>query len=263
MDKSTVLGFFGGFLLVSIGILLGGPLTAFWDLPSVCIVFGGGALAANVAYPIANNVLAYKLVWACFMVPPEFDNLKIIKQLVEIADMARKEGILSIESKIPELENKFMAKALDMVIANADIKLVEDTLDNEIYSTKDRHDGARKVLEFQGSVVPAFGMIGTLIGLVQMLRNLDNPSTIGPSMAVAMITTFYGAMAANLFFTPLAKKLEYRSGEELLYLQIIAKGCLMIAGGINPKLIEDNLLTYLSGSERQAYALLGTATEQK
>lgn len=258
MDYSTGLGFVGGLLLVTIGILLGGPLSSFFDLPSIFIVFGGGALAAFVAYPIENNILAYRLVLSCFMTPPKFDNLRMIKQIVEIADMARKEGILSIESKIAELDNRFLAKALDMIISNADMRFIEETLDNEIYSTKDRHDGGRKVLEFQGSVVPAFGMIGTLIGLVQMLRNLDNPSTIGPSMAVAMITTFYGAMAANLFFTPIAKKLEFRSGEELLYLQIIAKGCLLIGGGVNPKLIEDNLLTFVSGAERQAFQLLDT-----
>jgi chemotaxis protein MotA len=177
----------------------------------------------------------------------------MIKQILEIAGFARQEGILALEAKVATLEHPFLMKALNLVVDNADHTFLDETLDNEIYMIKERHDTGRKVVEFLASVVPAFGMIGTLIGLVQMLRNLENPATIGPSMAVAMITTFYGAMAANLFFTPLARKLEFRSAQERFFLQIIQKGCLLIAGGVSPKLIEESLLSNISRTDREAY----------
>jgi chemotaxis protein MotA len=195
------------------------------------------------------------------MAPREFNYMKLISNILMTAEVARKEGILALDARLAEIEEPFMARSLQMVIDGVDVKIIEDILDTELDSRADRHTEVKKAVDFLASVIPAFGMIGTIMGLVGLLGNLDDPSSIGPNMAVALITTFYGAVAANLLFIPYGKKIEERSVEEQLYGEIIARGCLFIAAGVHPRIIQERLLSFMSEKEKVQFNELHLSEE--
>ena len=261
MDNTTVFGTAFGFILIVISIKLNGNLGAFISIPSILVVFGGGFAAMCVGY-------SYDMVRACmtmikntYTAPKEFNYMKVISNILITAEVARKEGILALDSRLAEIDEPFMARALQMVIDGVDVKIIEDILDTELDSRANRHGDVKGAIDFFGSVVPAFGMIGTIMGLVGLLGNLDDPSSIGPNMAVALITTFYGAVAANLLLIPYAKKVEERSSAEQLYGEIIARGCLFIAGGVHPRIIQERLLAFLSDKSRVQFNELHLSEE--
>ncbi len=261
MDNTTVFGTIFGFLLIVIGIKMAGNLGAFVDIPSVFIVFGGGLSSLCVAFSYERLRAALVMIRSCYMAPREFNYMKMISSILMTAEVARKEGILALDSRIAEIEEPFMARGLQMVIDGVDVKIIEDILDTELDSRANRHSDVKAAVDFLASVIPAFGMIGTIMGLVGLLGNLDDPASIGPNMAIALITTFYGAVAANLLFIPYGKKVEERSSAEQLYGEIIARGCLFIAAGVHPRIIQERLLAFMSEKSRMQFNELHLSEE--
>lgn len=254
MDKITIFGVFWGFFLILFGIKRGGSLGAFVDFASMLIVFGGTFGAACVSYSFPRLKAAWVMIKGCFRSPEEFDYLKIISNILQASEVARKEGILALDSRIGEIDDPFMARGLQMVVDGVDVNVVDSVMTAELDARKLRHDDVKETIELFAGIAPAFGLIGTIIGLVGLLSKLDDPTTIGPNMAVALITTFYGAVLANLFFIPFGKKVEHRSNQEILYGEIIARGCLMIAAGTHPRIIQERLLANLPDPERKRFA---------
>ncbi|OGR13664.1 MAG: flagellar motor protein MotP [Desulfobacterales bacterium RIFOXYA12_FULL_46_15] len=251
MDISSVIGVVAGFGFVLGTILLGGSLMAFVDIPSIIIVFGGCAASSMIAFPLADFLSVFKTSVKVFIFkiqPAE----EIINNLVEISNKARKGGLLSIESDIQNTPDPYLAQALQMTVDGVKTADIAAIMQKKMALTKKNLDTGVKVFQGMGSYGPAFGMIGTLIGLVQMLANLDDPSSIGPAMAVAMITTFYGALLANLIFIPMAEKLSGRNEEEITNMNIIFEGIISIREGEHPKLMEDKLRIYLGDKKKES-----------
>ncbi|NLM16207.1 MAG: hypothetical protein GX221_00615 [Candidatus Riflebacteria bacterium] len=254
MDRNTLVGSILGIVLIGTSIKMGGNLGVFIDLPSILIVFGGAMTAMMVSYDMQTIKAAMIAVWRIFKAPEKFDSVKLVSDMLNISEIARKEGILALDAKISEIENPFLARCLQMVVDSVDMKIIEEVAETEIEERSNRHASVKSALDFYASVLPAFGMIGTIIGLVGLLSNLDDPSTIGPNMAVALVTTFFGTVSANLFFIPAGNKLTERSQAEQLYSEIVAKGCLFIAAGVHPRILQERLLAYLPASQRADFA---------
>jgi chemotaxis protein MotA len=244
MDIASIIGIVSGIGFVCITILLGSGLGLFWNLPSVMIVVGGTFAATLIAYPLSDFLSIIKVTMKVFLFKIE-KPADIIANLVEISNKARKGGLLSIEGDIADTSDPYLAKALQMTVDGVKTADIAAVMQKKMTLIKKEHKTGYSLYSTMGAFAPAFGMVGTLIGLVQMLANLDDPSTIGPKMAVAMITTFYGSVMANLFFLPMANKLEGRSGEEIANMTIIYEGVISIREGEHPRLMEDKLNVYL------------------
>lgn len=247
MDLATIIGFVGALGFVIMAMILGGDLGIFFDVPSVLIVFGGSIFVVFMQYPMAQFLGAGKVVAKAFMFKLQKPE-ELIDKIVEMADAARKGGFLALEEA--EIDNNFMQKGVDMLVDGHDVDVVRSTMGKDITNTSERHIAGSEIFKSMGDVAPAMGMIGTLIGLVAMLSNMDDPKSIGPAMAVALLTTMYGAMLANLFCLPIAFKLKVRSAEEELNQSLILDGVLGIADGQNPRVIEGVLKGYLAESKR-------------
>lgn len=244
MDIASVIGVVSGMGFVLGTILLGGSIMMFVNIPSILVVVGGTAAASMIAYPLADFLKVAKFGMKVFMFkiqPAE----EIINNLVEISNKARKGGLLSIEGDIQSTSDPYLAQALQMTVDGVKTADIAAIMQKKMSLTKRALDIGSDMFASMGAYAPAFGMIGTLIGLVQMLANLDDPSSIGPKMAVAMITTFYGAVLANLFFIPMSDKLKGRNEEEITNMNIIFEGIISIREGEHPKLMEDKLNIYL------------------
>lgn len=250
MDISSVIGVVSGMGFVLGTILLGGSIMMFVNIPSVLIVVGGTIAAIMIAYPLSDVIGMFKVAIKVFMFKIEKPE-DIIANLVEISNKARKGGLLSIEGDIQTTEDPYLAQALQMTVDGVKTGDIAQIMQKKMQLTKKGLDTGSQIFANMGSYAPAFGMIGTLIGLVQMLANLDDPSSIGPKMAVAMITTFYGAVMANLFFIPMSDKLSGRNEEEITNMNIIFEGILSIREGEHPKLMEDKLKVYLADAKEE------------
>lgn len=244
MDLATIIGIILGIGAIVVTILLGSGLGLFIDIPSIAIVFGGTIAATFVAYPLGDVLSLIKVTMRLFLFKIEKPE-DIIANLVEISNKARKGGLLSIEGDIQSTSDPYLAKALQMTVDGVKTADIAAIMQSKMAVTKKDLKKGADLYASMGSFAPAFGMVGTLIGLVQMLANLDDPSSIGPKMAVAMITTFYGAILANLFFIPMGGKLEIRCDEELSNMNIIYEGVISIREGEHPRLMEDKLSVYL------------------
>jgi chemotaxis protein MotA len=263
VEKATFFGTIAVSVLLAASIMMAGSLKAFYDVPSIMIVIGGGLFSMFIAYNTETVKKALYMIKQAYMAPDEFDYLKIISTILSTADVARKEGVLALDAKMSEIDNEYMRRALQMVVDGVDVGIIEDILMTEVDATANRHTEVKGAIDFFGASLPAFGMIGTILGLVLLLGNLDDPAAIGPNMAVALITTFYGAVAANVFFIPLGKKVDQRNNIESLYLEIIARGCLMIASGTHPRIIQERLLAYVSQKDRGRFNEIHLAKELK
>lgn len=246
MDIASLIGVISGVGFTAVTILLGSSLLLFWNLPSIMIVVGGTVAAAMIGNPLKDFLGVFKTAMKVFLFKLEAPE-NHIKNLVEISNKARKGGLLSIEADIKETSDPYLQKALQMTVDGVKTADIAQVMQKKIELTTKEHKTGYEVLSKMGDYAPAFGMIGTLIGLVQMLANLDDPSTIGPKMAVAMITTFYGALMANLFFIPMSDKLKKRSAEEIANMTILYEGVVSIREGEHPRLMEDKLAVYLKG----------------
>jgi chemotaxis protein MotA len=251
MDLSTILGALGAFGLVSLAIAQGGGVLLFADVPSAIIVFGGTLGATLVNYPFKDVFSTYSVVKKTLF-HEEAAPAERIEQLVRFAAKARKEGILSLQSVMNEVSDSFFVKGLQMAVDGQEPESLKGVLGREIEYIQDRHEKGGEILVAMGNYAPAMGMIGTLIGLVQMLQSMDDPSTIGPAMAVALLTTLYGALVANLLCIPMAGKLKNRSRDEILNKVLVAEGIGMILEGSNPRIMEQKLHAFVAPKQRQS-----------
>lgn len=247
MDIATLLGSIIGFVLVIGAILVGGQLGLFINVPGLMIVVGGTFAAICVTFPLQDVIDAHKGALSLFM-KKKGKVEDVVNIMVRIAEISRREGLIALENI--QTENPILKKACQLIADNADPQLIRDTLSIEIATMKRRHNISVEVFQKLAGYAPAFGMIGTLIGLVKMLQNLSDPGSIGPAMAVALLTTFYGAILANIVFLPMAKKLEERSAEEALYMEIATEGIIGILHGEHPSIIKEKLLAFLSPAMR-------------
>ena len=244
MDISTVIGFITGVSLLLWAILGKSDLGAFIDTGSIAIVIGGAVSAAMISFPISNLLGVAKVVKNCFLFKSRAPG-SIITEMVKFAEIARRDGILALENQLGEIDDPFMVQAVQLAVDGTDPELIEAILLSDLESIEARHADGKAVFENIGKFAPAFGMIGTLVGLVIMLQNMADPNSIGPAMAVALLTTLYGALTANLVALPMAEKLGLRSKEEMLLKMIVLKGVLSIQAGDNPRIVEQKLKTFL------------------
>ena len=251
MDKATAGGLVGaiGLLLTAILIAPGSSLMAFWDAPSFAVVVGGGLAATCIAYPMGAVLLAPKVTKKVFQ-PNQPDMGETITQLVKLAEIARKDGILALESKTADIEDPFLLLGLQMAVDGTERELVEAVMRADMGAVRARHKTGKGLFETLGRYAPAFGMIGTLMGLIIMLGNMEDPDAIGPGMAVALITTLYGAMLSNMVALPFADKLQFYSTQEMAVREVVVQGILSIQDGDNPRVLEQKLSTMLPADQR-------------
>ena len=247
MDLATLIGMIGGIGIVIFAMTLGGSLSMFADVPSVLIVLVGSILVCMMKFNIGQFLGAGKTAVKAFMFKLDSPE-DMITLVVELADSARKGGLLSLEGK--EISNSFLEKGIGLLIDGHDADVVKTVLMKDKNMAVARHKTGASVWMSLGDLGPAMGMIGTLIGLVAMLSNMDDPKAIGPAMAVALLTTLYGAMLANLFCLPVAFKLQVRCVEEKLNQSLVLDGILGIADGQNPRVIEGVLKGYIAEGKR-------------
>ena len=247
MDIATIIGLVGGSFLVLSAIIIGGSALIFINIPGVLIVVGGTLATCFIKFSMGDVINTIKVVMKAFLVKMEPAG-ETVTRLVALARIAKKEGLIALENE--KAEDEFTAKAVQYLSDGIDEGLIEDMLNKDIRLTVQRHSVGQSVFKGMGASAPAFGMIGTLIGLVQMLASMDDPSSIGPAMAVALLTTLYGALIANLICLPIAEKLAFRSQQEQDNKSIIREAAIGIAQGISPMVLEQSLKIYLSPKDR-------------
>ena len=250
MDIATVIGMVAGFVCVVGAIVSGGDASAFIHIPSALIVVGGMVSATLMHFSLAQVLRIMGIIKKTLFcrLPADTD---LMQKMVNYSAINRREGALALEKQLPDASEPFLVQGLQMVIDGQDETLIEDQLTMEIQYLQERHQTGKKILEFMGASAPAFGMIGTLIGLVQMMGKLEDPSQIGVGMAVALITTFYGAVLANLVFIPLAGKLGIHSKRETLMREMIVQGILGIAKGQSPTEVRERMQAFVSAKHRE------------
>ncbi len=249
MDIATLIGLIGGTLLVIGAIVSGGSLLLFVNVPSILVVVGGTAATVFIRFGMGDVINSVKVAANAFSTKLSVPQ-QVIQEIVNLANIARKNGLIVLEQQ--PIEDPFLKKAIMYCVDGHEADFIEEVLKKEVNLTIERHGLGRQVFAGMGDAAPAFGMVGTLIGLVQMLANMSDPASIGPSMAVALLTTLYGALIANLFALPIADKLALRSQEEERNRRLIVEGVLGILKGINPRVMEEFLETFLPPKERSA-----------
>lgn len=251
MDIGTVGGFALTVVFLVIGILLGGSLLQFVDIPSVMIVVGCTFATFLMSNPLSRCIGSIKIFFkAIFAYDPK--PLDTISIFVSFAEKARRDGLLALESDIDELKDDFLRKGLQLVVDGTDPNLIKGILETELAGMEARHTAGAAMFVNIASLSPAFGMIGTLIGLINMLAQMDDPSAIGPAMAVALITTMYGSMLANMFGIPISFKLISNSAAEVGLRELMIEGMLAIQSGDNPRIVEERLKAFLPPAMRGA-----------
>ena len=252
MDLGTIIGVVAGFALTVFSIITaGGNLGAYINLPSVLMVMGGSFGAILVANPMSRVFGLMRYVNIVLRVPVlEYE--RTISGLVAFSEKARREGLLALEDDLEEVEDEFMRKGIQLVVDGTDPDIIRSVLYNDLNQLQERHAVGIKLFDDWGKIAPAFGMIGTLAGLIAMLANLEDTSAIGPSMSLALITTMYGALFANLILIPVKSKLQDRDRDESLLREIMIEGILSIQSGDNPRILEEKLLSFLPPMRREA-----------
>ena len=247
MDLATLIGLVGAIGCIVAAILMGGEIGMFINPPSIMIVFAGTLMVVLMKFPLANMLGAFGVAIKAFLHKAQQPS-EIIEQSIELANVARKEGLLGLENV--EVENEFLAKGVTMVVDGNSPELVNKILSKEISLSIERNETGLSIFKAIGDVAPAMGMIGTLIGLVQMMSNMSDPKAIGPAMAIALLTTLYGAIIANVVALPIADKLAIRSDEERLTKSMILESISAIQEGLNPRMIEGLLNVYLPDNKK-------------
>lgn len=245
MDIATIGGLVAGAGLIVAAILTGGSITMFIDVPSVLMVVGGSIAALFISFPMGNVAGMAKVMKKAMFYDAE-DPTEVITKMVGYAERARKEGMLALEEDSESEPDKFLAKGLRLAVDGTDPQLLSRIMETDLSALEARHGEGRALFDQLGALAPAFGMIGTLVGLVQMLANLSDPSSIGAGMAVALLTTFYGSVIANLVAIPIAGKLKARSEEEMHSREMIIEGIMSIQSGDSPRIVQEKLKSYLT-----------------
>lgn len=249
MDIASLTGIVCGLGLIISAILMGGDFSLFVNIPGIMIVVGGTLSATLLTFPLADVLSAFKA--AVFVFSSKQDNPNdMVFTMIELCKITRKEGLVGLSRT--KTDHAFIAKACMLISDGADEKIISDTLTIEIDAMKERHFIVQDVFTKMNAYAPAFGMIGTLIGLVQMLANLADPSSVGPAMGVALLTTFYGAVLAFMIFGPIAGKLKSITAKEVMNLQIIFDGASSITQDANPRMVYEKLSSYIPSSQRKA-----------
>ena len=248
MDLATLIGLIGAFGIVLTSIVLGGSAGTFLNTPSLLVVLGGTVLVTMMKFSLGKFLGATSIAVKAFLYKPSAPE-DLIENAVELAKTARQGGLLALEDA--EVPDEFMKSGLSLLVDGHPADVVRAMLTKDLNLTLQRHSDGQDIFKAIGDVGPAMGMIGTLIGLVQMLSNMDDPKQIGPAMAVALLTTLYGAILANMFALPIADKLAVRSREENSSKSLVIDAVLSIQGGQNPRVIQNMLETYLPKSKRQ------------
>lgn len=252
MDLASIIGIVLCFVMCVYGIIDNAGIEnigRYLDFPSAIITFGGSFFAVMAMKSMADYVGGFKSFLLIFK-SPSLDVKGMIQKIIDLSNIARKEGLLSLEEAASDLDDEFMKKGILLIVDGTDPELVRGIMETELISTEDRHKNRIAFWDDLGAMGPAWGMIGTLIGLVNMLYEMDDPSTIGPSMAVALITTLYGSMLANWICAPVAGKLKANNANEIMIKEIMIEGLLSIQAGENPRVIEEKLKSFLSPGER-------------
>lgn len=254
LDVLTPIGLSIGVIMLLFGIVYNGGISgllSFVDPASLLIVIGGLLSGLLVSFSLKDIKQMIKVMRQSFS-SDERKLQDLIDTFVHLSGKARREGLLSLEMEIDQVEDRFLRKGMLLAIDGTDPDVIQDILLAEISAMEDRHRKGRAILEKAGDYAPAWGMIGTLIGLVLMLKNLNDPSTLGPNMAIALLTTLYGSLLANLVFIPIAAKLELKTENEAFIKQVIVEGVIGVQSGQNPKLLQEKLSAFLSEEEREA-----------
>lgn len=256
MDIASILGLVICFVLVIFGILWGNDVSAlrrFVDVPSALITFGGAFCCILASYTLENFFGGLKSIGLIFKVS-DMNIPETIQKIIDLSNVARKEGLLSLEEAAGDIDDPFLQKGILLVVDGTDPELVRAIMETELVSMEDRHKSRIGFWDDLGAMGPAWGMIGTLIGLINMLQDMDDPSSIGPSMAVALITTLYGSLLANWICAPVASKLKSKNADEMMMKEIEIEGLLSIQAGENPRVIEEKLKSFLAPKDRGSNA---------
>lgn len=264
MDLGSLVGMILGLVMVVFGIVTGDGgftlLPNFADGPSVLITIGGSLAGVIACNKLSFLPTGFKGV-ALSMKEPVFDPAAMITNIINLSNVARKEGLLALEEAASEIEDDFLKKGIMLVVDGTDPELVRGIMETDLTCTEDRHKQVISFWEKWAELGPAWGMIGTLIGLINMLKKLDDPSSIGPNMAVALLTTLYGSLIANWLCNPTATKLKLNNANEMIIKQIIVEGLLSIQAGENPHVIEEKLKTFITPQEREVLGKEGGGEE--
>ncbi|MBN9655390.1 flagellar motor protein MotP [Halobacillus sp. GSS1] len=251
-DLLTPIGITVGFAMVMFGIMANagfGGFKSFIQVSSILIVLGGLAAAILVNFNMREVKLTFRVTKEAFKTS-DLNLRELISLFVSLSEKARREGLLALETELEEVEDPFIKKGILLAVDGIEPEVINDIMKAEIVAVEERHQRGRAIIEKAGEYAPAWGMIGTLIGLVLMLQSLSNPATLGPQMAVALLTTFYGTLLANLVFIPMAGKLENKTYEEIFIKQVIIEGVIGVQSGQNPKILEEKLSAFLSESDK-------------
>ena len=262
MDIASILGIVLGIVLFVFGVIQGGGnlVRDFWDVPSVIITIGGSLVGVLASHKLPDFINGLKSITLTFK-DTKADVSEVIKNIIDLSNIARKEGLLALEEAANGIEDEFLKKGVMLVVDGTDPELVRGIMEADLISVEERHNvniGLWKAWEGLG---PAWGMIGTLIGLINMLAKLDDPSTVGPSMSVALVTTLYGSLIANWLCNPTAAKLKVNNDEEIRMKEITVEGLLSIQAGENPRVIEEKRKSLLSPKMREGMTEQGGGEE--
>ena len=250
MDLSTVSGLITALALIFIAVFMGGGALGFVNFPAMMITLGGGMAATLTAFPLPKFLGAIGVVKNAFFSTPD-SPAEVISRLVAFATKARREGILVLEQEAESIEDDFLRNGIELAVDGMEPELIRAILSTDLAYLTERHETGAKIFGKIGEYCPAFGMIGTLVGLVQMLQNMNDPSALGPGMATALLTTLYGAIMANVIALPIKDKLEARSAEEVLIKSLMLEGVLSIQSGDNPRVVEQKLKSFLAPTARE------------
>lgn len=261
MDLATIIGFVAGIGIIGYGMLSGGDLLAFWDPPSVVMTIGGGIVSTIICFSLEEFLNVAKVFPKVFFSKntPPYD---LIRALVDLSQKARREGLLALESAGDTINDDFLKKAMELVVDGVEADIIRESLTLELDNMAIRHKTSVNIFKTLGTFFPAWGMIGTLVGLVILLKALDDPAKIGPAMAIAIITTFYGSVMANFVAIPIANKLSSKSDEEIRIKEMMIEGILGIQAGVNPRIMEHKLKTFLSPAQKKTYDAMVVSPER-
>ena len=254
MEFGTLVGLILGVVFIVLSIIITawggyGGVSDFWDAPSVMIVIGGTICSGLIGVKLKNFVVAFRAAGITFR-PPVLDPAAAIDTIVQLANTARKEGVLALEESATNMGDQFLKKGIMLIVDGTDPELVKGIMETELGYTDERHSSVAAFFENLATYAPSWGMIGTMIGLILMLRDLNDPDSLGPMMAIALTTTFYGCILANFLFNPIASKLKDISKEEILFRTVMVEGMLSIQAGENPRIIEEKLKSFLAPALR-------------
>lgn len=245
---SAVIGLASGFILLIWSIMSSGDIRSFIDVPSIAVTLGGSLAALFISFP-QKDLMKVPKILKMIINKPEQDRVRLITTFAELARKARRDGLLALEDDLSNMEDEFLVTGLQMVVDGIEPDIIREIMTLKMETTERRHRMGQSIFTKWAELAPAFGMLGTLIGLVVMLADLQDASSIGSGMAVALITTFYGSLLANLIFIPIASNLSVQTNEEMISKEMAIEGVIEIQAGTNPRILEEKLMTYLSPEE--------------